>query len=145
MLDGPPRASAESNVNDWATYRNDDADGFRTFFTEGKLQGAAGFDRDFVCWMLEDHDAATVQRFADISAQMPPGQAAALNESSVELDFRAELTSLHESLPLLYIVKAASEGRVRCWSAEYTPDARIEAQGEHMMFWEQSGWFKRCS
>ncbi len=38
MLDGPPRACGADNVNEWITYRHDDADGSQAFYTMGRLR-----------------------------------------------------------------------------------------------------------
>ncbi|MCP4874905.1 MAG: alpha/beta hydrolase [Gammaproteobacteria bacterium] len=141
MLDGPPRAAAEDNLVDWASYRYDDADGRLAFYTEARLSDPEATNREFAAWMLEDKSEENIRWLLDITEQTPDEVAAALNTTSTMLDYRTELRALEGKLPLWYLVRADHEKKVNDWAFNNTPSARVQAFGEHLMFWERAAEF----
>lgn len=144
MLDGPPRAAAEDNRQDWVTYRYDDADGQQSFYTLDRLRRPETANREFAEWMLEAPGEAGIEWLLEITRQMPDEAAALLNATSVYLDYRETLIALHQRIPLWYMVRADQEGIVSDWARAHTPAARVDAFGEHLMFWERAEQFNRA-
>lgn len=141
MLDGPPRAAAEDNVRDWATYRFDDADGLQQFYSQGRLQDPEASNREFAAWMLENETADNIRWVLEITAKTPDTVAAMLNESSIDLDYRQELKGLDGCMPVCYLMRADRVQSVRRWAATNTPSAEVVGFGEHLMFWERPQQF----
>ena len=141
MLDGPPRATAEDNSTDWATYRDDDADGLQQFYTLGRLRDPETSNREFAAWMLEDRSAANIQWVLEITRQTSDDVAGLLNASSICLDYRDDLRALEGKIPLCYLMRAGKEKIVTRWARENTPSAQVSAFGEHLMFWERADQF----
>ena len=152
MLDGPPRTSGEDNLKEWVTYRYDDADGSNQFYTYGKLENSATANHEFASWLFENVTQKRIQWATEITQQMPNSAAALLNASANFLDYQADLISLHRKIPLWYMMRQSQQHVTTNWSLQHTPDAQIDAFGEHMMFWEQADTFntllinfaKRC-
>jgi len=144
MLDGPPRATAEDNSTDWATYRDDDADGLQKFFSLGKLRNPEASNRRFAAWMLEDRSETNIQWVLEIARQTPDKVATLLNASSILLDYRDDLCALEGKIPLCYLMRADKEEIVARWARENTPSARVLAFGEHLMFWERADQFNHA-
>ncbi len=143
MLDGPPRAAAADNQSDWVTYRYDDADGGQQFYTLGRLRDPAATNREFAAWMLEDKSEANIQWVLEITRQTPDDVAVLLNATSIFLDYQDDLRALEGQMPLCYLVRADQQEVVAHWARENTPSARLEAFGEHLMFWERAPEFNR--
>ena len=143
MLDGPPRTSGPDNSNDWVTYRYDDADGGNRFYTDGKLENSETSLRQFATWLFENPSDDTIDWIMKMSAQMPNTAAALLNASASFLDYRKDLIALNGKIPLCYIIREDCREVTREWAHINTPTARIEAFGEHMMFWERAEEFNQ--
>ena len=141
MLDGPPRATGEDNQQDWVTYRYDDADGQQSFYTLDRLRRPELANREFSSWMLEDPSEEKIEWVLEITRQMPNEAAALLNATSVFLDYRETLIALHERMPLWYLVRSDQKDIVANWAKTNTPTARVDAYGEHLMFWERADEF----
>ena len=144
MLDGPPRAAGEDNQSDWVTYRYDDADGQQSFYTLDRLRRPDAANREFAEWMLESPTAEAVEWVLDITRQMPDEAAALLNATSAFLDYRDTLIGLQDRVPLWYLVRADQRQIVTEWARANTPAARVDAFGEHLMFWERADEFNRA-
>ena len=144
MLDGPPRASGEDNQRDWVTYRYDDADGQQRFYTLDRLRQPETANRQFAEWMLENPTPENIEWVLRFTRQMPDAAAALLNATSIFLDYRDTLIGLNGRLPLWYLVRAAQEKIVADWARANTPAARVDAFGEHLMFWERANAFNRA-
>jgi pimeloyl-ACP methyl ester carboxylesterase len=141
MLDGPPRAAAESNLTEWVSYSYDDADGSEAFYSTGRLTDPAATNREFAAWMLEDKSVRNIEWVLEITEQTPDQVAAALNASSIGLDYRADLAALEGKMPLWYLMRAG-QGKVAAdWARQNTPSARVQDFGEHLMFWERADEF----
>ena len=141
MLDGPPRASGGDNTREWVTYRYDDADGSNQFYTYGKLEDSMLSNREFAAWLFEDATDKRVQWAIEMTLQTPNSAAALLNASSSFLDYEADLIDLHGKIPLWYMMRESQNTVSNNWSRIHTPSAKIDAFGEHMMFWERSDEF----
>lgn len=144
MLDGPPRASGHDNQCEWVTYRYDDADGQQEFYTLERLRNPEQSMRAFARWMLEAPSDDKIQQIIDITRQTPNEVAALLNASAVFLDFEQTLSDLEGKVPLWYLLRQGQDSIVRTWADKHTPSARIQAFGEHMMFWEQADEFNQA-
>ena len=141
MLDGPPRAVGADNHDDWVTYRRDDSDGFRAFFTNGPLKDRDAFNREFARWMLEFPDEEKIRWISEMSNQLDATAASRLNESSDILDYRQDLVSLEGRIPLMYVMREERGTVVREWAAANTPSAAVHSFGKHLMFLERSEEF----
>ncbi len=144
MLDGPPRAAAEDNQSDWASYRFDDADGGREFFTAGRIGNPDATNREFVAGMLEDKSEDNIQWLLEITRRTPDKSAALLIAKSIFLDYRADLRALEGKMPLWYLVRAERRAVVLNWAQENTPSAQVQAFGGHLMFWERADEFNQA-
>ena len=80
-------------------------------------------------------------------------EARARPRQRIDHDYREDLIALDARVPLPYVVREEMGPRVARWAARYTPAARVEAFGGHMMFWERTGatyglvatrGFRRC-
>ena len=143
MIDGPPRAAANDNLTEWATYRYDDADGGQEFYTRGRLTDAEATNRKFAEWMLEDRSEENIRWVLGITGQTPDAAASMLNETSIALDYRDDLRALEGKFPLWYLIRDGWDKRVADWARKNTPSARVQAFGEHLMFWERADRFNR--
>ncbi|TNF90124.1 MAG: alpha/beta hydrolase [Gammaproteobacteria bacterium] len=143
MLDGPPRAAGDDNGREWVTYRHDDADGSQAFYNLGRLQDPAATNREFAAWMLEDRSEANIQWLLEITQQTPDNAAVLLNATAVFLDYRDELRALEGRVPLWYLMRDGRDAVVADWARDNTPSARVQAYGEHLMFWERADRFNR--
>ena len=141
MLDGPPRAAAADNQREWVTYRYDDADGSAEFYTLGRLRNAADNNRAFAAWMLENRSEENIRWVLEITEQTPDSAAALLNASSLYLDYEADLRTLEGRIPLWYLLRESQLQVAADWARVNTPSARVQAFGEHLMFWEQAEKF----
>ena len=143
MLDGPPRATAEDNQADWATYRYDDADGGQRLYSERRLSDPESANREFAAWMLEDKSEQNIRWLLDITEQTPDEVATSLNQASILLDYRDDLCALDGKIPLCYLVRAEQQKLAADWARINTPSARVTGFGEHLMFWERADEFNR--
>ncbi|MEM7562696.1 MAG: alpha/beta hydrolase [Pseudomonadota bacterium] len=143
MLDGPPRASGVDNQNEWVTYRYDDADGSNQFFTYSRLENVEHCLREFGAWMLEAVTEERLEWISRISLETPATAAALLNASAAGLDYDRDLQQLEGKIPLCYVMCESRRRVAENWKAEYTPSARVEGFGEHLMFWERPDQFNR--
>lgn len=143
MLDGPPRATGADNAEDWVSYRFDDADGRDAFFTMGRLTGRDETNRAFADWLLEHPTEERIEWLLTLTEKMPDTAAALLNATARFHDYREDLIALNARVPLLYVVRGELGPRVSRWAARYTPAARVEAFGGHLMFWERADEFNR--
>lgn len=141
MLDGPPRAAGADNQREWVTYSYDDADGSAEFYTLGRLRDPASNNRAFAAWMLEDKSEANLRWVLEITEQTPDSAAALLNASALYLDYEADLRALEGNMPLWYLLREGQAEIVDRWARVNTPSARVEALGEHLMFWERAAEF----
>jgi pimeloyl-ACP methyl ester carboxylesterase len=141
MLDGPPRATAEDNLTDWATYRYDDADGGQNFYTGRRLSDPEACNREFAAWMLEDKSEQNIRWLLAITEQTPDKVASTLNATSIPLDYRDDLGGLEGKIPLWYLMRADQQKLAHDWAQANTPSARVEGFGEHLMFWERADEF----
>ena len=143
MLDGPPRATGESNKEDWVTYSCDDEDGLREFFTVGRLRDAHKAKVEFAKWMLEYPTKEHIDWILEITNQTPNISAGILNATAEFLDYRKDLVSINQILPTLYVVREEKGEVVSRWTRQHTPSARVESFGGHMMFWERADKFNQ--
>jgi non-heme chloroperoxidase len=143
MLDGPPRATAEDNLTDWATYRYDDADGGQKFYTEQRLSNPEASNREFVAWMLEHKSEENIKWVLEITEQTADKVASTLNATSIPLDYRDDLRGLEGKIPLWYLMRADQQKLARDWAQVNTPSARVDGFGEHLMFWERADEFNQ--
>lgn len=143
MIDGPPRAAGVDNKNEWVTYSYDDADGSQAFYTLERLRNPAQANREFSAWMLEDKSQQNIQWLLEITRQSPDSSAALLNATSVFLDYRTDLRALEGKMPLWYLMREGRYDVAADWARENTPSARIDAYGEHLMFWERAPQFNQ--
>jgi len=143
MLDGPPRASGDDNIGEWVTYRHDDADGSKSFYSQARLRAPIATNREFAAWMLEDKSESNIEWVLEITQQTPDQVAAVLNETAQDLDYRADLRALEGQVPLWYLMRDGRDRVVSEWARDNTPSARVQAYGEHLMFWERAAQFNR--
>ena len=143
MLDGPPKAVGADNQVDWVTYRHDDADGQQAFYTLNRLIDPDTMNTQFIDWLLTDPTEENRQWLLGLTCKTPNHHASLLNATENFLDFREDLIALNDFLPLMYVVRAEQDAVVSGWAETYTPKARVEAFGGHMMFWEQSEQFNQ--
>ena len=143
MLDGPPRATAEDNLTDWATYRYDDADGGQNFYSGRRLSDPEACNREFAAWMLEDKSEQNIRWLLEITQQTPDKVASILNASSISLDYRDDLRLLEGKIPLWYLMRADQQKLAHDWAQANTPSARVDGFGEHLMFWERADEFNQ--
>jgi len=143
MLDGPPKAVGTDNQADWVTYRHDDCDGQQAFYTLKRLIDPDTMNAQFIDWLLTNPSEESSQWLLSITRQTPNHHASLLNATANFLDFRDDLVALNDLLPLMYVVRAEQETVVSGWAELYTPKARVEAFGGHMMFWEQPDRFNQ--
>ena len=111
------------------------------FYSQGRLLEPETSNREFAAWMLEDKSAANIQWVLEITEQTPDPVAAALNDSSLDLDYRGDLKALEGRIPLCYLMRAESVESVARWAGENTPSAQVVGFGEHLMFWERPEQF----
>lgn len=143
MLDGPPRASGDDNRSEWVSYRYDDADGSGSFYSRGRLRAPIATNREFAAWMLEEKSNSNIEWLLAITQQTPDSVAALLNDTARGLDYRADLRALEGQVPLWYLMREGRGRVVSDWARANTPSARVQAYGEHLMFWERAAQFNR--
>ncbi|MEM7292171.1 MAG: alpha/beta hydrolase [Pseudomonadota bacterium] len=141
MIDGPPRATGHDSAQEWVTYTYEDHDRSQEFFTCGKLRDRDNTNRMFAAWMLENKSEENIRWLIDITQQTPDTAASLLNATAVYLDYRDTLIELHNAVPLLYYMRHDQLSVAEDWAREFTPQARVHAHGEHMMFWEEAERF----
>lgn len=143
MIDGPPRAAGDDNEREWVTYRRDDADGGISFYSRGRLRDPDATNREFAAWMLEDRSKANIEWVLEITQQTPDEAAVLLNDTALNLDYEGDLHALEGRMPLWYLMRGGRDGVVADWARGNTPSARVQAYGEHLMFWERAERFNR--
>ncbi len=137
LIDGTPKSIGLDNTKEWVWYRQDDADGFRRWFTMGPLEDRAQFNIEFAKWMLEEHLEENIKWVGHISSQTPNYIAALLNETGAYVNYEDDLKALEGKLPLLYVVREEWGAIVKEWANQHTPSAEVISMGKHLMFWER--------
>lgn len=137
-IDNPPLALNEDRTE----YRGNSAAGFQRQMDE-YLVDEAGFRRfveekflDGIFFNTPPTDPAVRTAFVEGSLRVPLDIARALFEDGHKADERDMMEEAATRLPCLFFVADyRHEQGIRCLARDY-PDARIEAFGNHMMFWE---------
>jgi len=138
MIDSPPKSTSVNNLTEWVWYRYDDADGSQEYFTLGPVRNRKQFNIEFAKYMLVNPTPESIQWVSDISNQTSDTVAGMLNAAGIFLDFTAELKGLEGKIPLLYTVREEVRDVVENWAKQNTPSAKVEAFGNHLLFWEFS-------
>lgn len=143
MIDAAPSGLGADNTKEWVWFSQNDADGFRKYFTQGVLLDREKNNDEFARWMVVNATPEYLKWIKRISNTTSSGIAALLNESSAYQDYREDLKKLEGKVRLLYVVRDDWKVVTPEWSKANTPSAKVEIMPKHLSFWEDSGAFNK--
>jgi non-heme chloroperoxidase len=144
IIDGSPRHLVDDADREWGWFEIGPDAPFEASLATwivNPTTDRAGFNQEFIAWMLEDPKSEAIAWFDAISRKTPDGIASLINGLAIPLDFRHEVTLLAGAQPTLIVVRDDWHGVVSSWVAQYAPDARLEKMARHASFWETPDHF----
>ena len=134
-IDAPPKGIIEQD-GDWARIKDPND---LIPFNEGMNHNRPNFTRDFLApTVTRPLTQEELNEFVDESMKTPTYVAILKWFDGIISDYTPEAQMIDGKIPVLYVLSEI-EGRTKVaktWLTKNTPNTKIEAFGDHAMFWE---------
>jgi non-heme chloroperoxidase len=144
IIDGAPRHVVSDTSREWGWLETRPDAPFEANLATwivNPTTDRAGFNQEFIAWMLEHPTPEAVRWFDTLSLKTPDGIASLLNGMAIPADYQDELARLARTQPTLIVVREEWRAVVSDWIHNNAPDAQLESMARHASFWERPDQF----